>query len=63
MGTVELKPCPFCGSNEIEMEDNAYMRCISCGASSGWKDDPVSAINAWNSRANEEEKDNATLHN
>ena len=25
MEKIELKPCPFCGGTEIEMEDNAYM--------------------------------------
>ena len=53
MAKIELKPCPFCGGAEIEMEDNAYMRCASCGASSGWKDNPVEAINDWNTRARE----------
>lgn len=53
MAKLELKPCPFCGGTEIEMEDNAYMRCTSCGASSGWKYDPVEAIEAWNNRATE----------
>lgn len=53
MEKIELKPCPFCGGTEIDMEDNAYMRCTSCGASSGWKYDPVEAIEAWNNRATE----------
>lgn len=53
MAKIEIKPCPFCGSTEIEIEDNAYMRCTSCGASSGWKDSPVEAIEAWNSRSTE----------
>ena len=55
MEKIQLKACPFCGSKDIEMEDNAYMVCTSCGASSGWQNDPIEAINAWNHRVNENE--------
>jgi len=33
MAAIELKPCPFCGSEDIEMENSAFVGCNACGAS------------------------------
>lgn len=33
------KPCPFCGSNNIQFEDSVYcgaLRCMNCGARGGF---------------------------
>ncbi len=56
----ELKPCPFCGSADVELwtgqtvgtRDNGqrFARCTGCGASGPYK--PAGeAVAAWNNRA------------
>lgn len=51
-----FKPCPFCGSNDIEWslvnsnERNQYS-CKNCGASSGCHITSLSARIAWNRRS------------
>lgn len=60
----ELKPCPFCGCDEVEIrrkrdygargadyELRYFVSCEYCGASSGlcWSEEM--AINHWNRRA------------
>lgn len=44
--TLNLKPCPFCGSDDIALVDDA-VECLQCHASSGILPDPVTA---WNKR-------------
>ena len=52
----ELKPCPFCGSEDIYVsrsgldDDASTICCKSCGAKSGLCDDEATAINTWNTR-------------
>lgn len=58
MRTIDLKPCPFCGSNEAYVTQNCYgeyyVRCPNCGAVVWGKDDerPTKrqAIDLWNRR-------------
>lgn len=57
-----LKPCPFCGSNEVQLYvclneiKTAYVvQCIDCGASSAYMYSRKDAIEMWN-RRNENEK-------
>lgn len=59
---IELKPCPFCGSDEIDFQWgttdregtplNAY--CFNCGVSGPWiyttSDTEFKAVEAWNKR-------------
>jgi Lar family restriction alleviation protein len=57
----ELKPCPFCGSNNvssegagIEVDDyTAWIDCEDCGAQSNTFESDAQAIDAWNRRAPE----------
>ena len=57
---AELKPCPFCGSDNIRQVctsdfDGSYMvfsmRCDSCGTMIGWQKTRKQAIDAWNKRS------------
>ena len=64
---IKLKPCPFCGgkaakiTRALGLEYTAYISCVKCGA--GIDGEPnynklkaeISASDAWNSRAYEEE--------
>ena len=47
-----LKPCPFCGSKNIEIsQDHNCVSCKDCGAyRSGEWEDEVLAVHCWNSR-------------
>ena len=52
----KLKPCPFCGSNKVEVRTDDegvtwYVFCNYCGVMCGygWFEDDV--IGAWNRRA------------
>lgn len=51
----ELKPCPFCGSqDELQtMKDSGCWRvsCLSCCADGPWGYDADAAIDKWNTRA------------
>lgn len=63
---VEIKPCPFCGSENVKpihhsgsygySSSEDYVKCLSCGASGGiFKDDNCGnhmreAIKKWNRR-------------
>ena len=33
----ELKPCPFCGSDEINYMERQYIECCSCGCILPWE--------------------------
>ena len=55
---TELKPCPFCGNDEIdccyEAEEDVYefyfCKCKACGATAGFYQTEQEAIAAWNKR-------------
>lgn len=53
--TPKLKPCPFCGSSAVHLEE-ATMACrleclaLACGAKGPWKPNYEAAIRAWNRR-------------
>ena len=52
--TAKLKPCPFCGSTIVEMDDNAapfFVVCLHCQASGPMYDSWNAAATAWNRRA------------
>lgn len=59
----ELKPCPFCGKNDLilhhdisvpsETHGMYSVHCNSCDASTKYCDDPMEACMAWNRRAEE----------
>ena len=48
----EIKPCPFCGSNEIYCNDEYLYSfvCQNCYSSSGKRTTHLEAIKAWNQR-------------
>lgn len=52
----ELKPCPFCGSENIR-EHSGYpleywsVKCLDCGGRMQFYGSQQQAINAWNRRA------------
>lgn len=60
---IDLKPCPFCGGNEVKVRHEKYWRpklssnviCKECFANTGWFDTDEEAINAWNRRDGEQE--------
>lgn len=53
----KLKPCPFCGSDEIRREDFMSggelitLRCLNCGAIGPIAYTPGAAFVKWNRRA------------
>lgn len=53
----ELKPCPFCGSENIWVGDVSrnydiwFVQCETCGATFSHFDSEVEATEAWNRRA------------
>lgn len=56
----ELKPCPFCGSNDVwvldvepsgQMSEYSHVVCCDCNASGPMKSSDDAAEAAWNSRA------------
>ena len=47
---TKLKPCPFCGSDNLE-EHNFYITCLDCQADGPFAYD-TTAIEAWNTRNN-----------
>ena len=53
----ELKPCPFCGGEAILVhlnEVNEYVECVDCNAESALYDRRIQAIEAWNSRVEDD---------
>jgi Lar family restriction alleviation protein len=51
----ELKPCPFCGCNKVEIiesviENGHYVHCEICDAKSSTYYRAENAVNAWNRR-------------
>ena len=60
--TDELKPCPFCGGEGVEILDYRErgwlyaIECLDCNASTGPQREKLDAIDAWNRRTGEEPK-------
>jgi len=58
----ELKPCPFCGGEGVEVLDHrergrpCSVECLECNASTGPQLTDGDAVAAWNRRAGEEPK-------
>ena len=55
-----LKPCPFCGSEQIGIDTlkgfkrtRFKVQCEGCAASTGWKLTEAEAITSWLIRASE----------
>lgn len=54
--TEELKPCPFCGDDDIEIieisecYDEFEVQCQNCGACSDWENTKGAVIGLWNLR-------------
>lgn len=63
MDEIKLKPCPFCGSDDITLWRNLFFgivggRCNACGSDSGNKgygQTKQDAADAWNKRASEKD--------
>lgn len=51
----ELKPCPFCGSDDINDQDPCYTQimCNHCGASIYDQETRADALRVWNMRVQE----------
>ena len=58
MGEIKLKPCPFCGSHNLNCvvkEYCCYVQCNDCGANGGKRImDGEKAVEAWNKRVVED---------
>lgn len=51
--TEKLKPCPFCGSDDVVLDEtymHSYAQCRVCRAEGGLRDSHDEAAAAWNSR-------------
>lgn len=55
MSKIELKPCPFCGSDDVfcsqGQEGEHYVECCDCGAKIETYKGVEDAVKAWNRRA------------
>lgn len=55
MNRIELKPCPFCGSDDVfcsqGLEGEDYVECWDCSAKVESYNGMDDAIAGWNSRA------------
>lgn len=52
----KLKPCPFCGCKEIDVEESCgdtYIQCSGCGITSNLYKSKRNAVEFWNRRAGE----------
>lgn len=52
--TDELKPCPFCGGDDLEVTDmdgDHYVLCHGCALEAPFHDSRAEAVAAWNRRA------------
>ena len=55
-GMTDLKPCPFCGSDNIKIHigySHSYIRCEDCIVSTRRYKSIQDAIDGWNRRVNE----------
>lgn len=48
--TYSLKPCPFCGSRDLEVVEHNRIKCKNCRSESGRYYWIETAIEAWNKR-------------
>ncbi len=51
---TELKPCPFCGSKEVEMQGNSHhswVVCDNCSTEGPVAPSQDEAVERWNERA------------
>lgn len=63
--TAAAKPCPFCGSTNVEkfdypfksnrMLNGCFVYCMACGARCGKYRTIDDAVNAWNTRKDAEQ--------
>lgn len=55
MNGIELKPCPFCGSEDVNwaagLEDEYFVECWDCGAKVESYNGIGGALAGWNARA------------
>lgn len=55
MSKIELKPCPFCGSDDVTwfygLEDEHYVECLDCCAKVESYNGLEDAVAGWNERA------------
>lgn len=54
MSEIELKPCPFCGSEGVicnRFEDVYYVECLCCSAKVESYNGLEDAVAGWNARA------------
>ena len=54
---MELKPCPFCGGEQITVKKGKYMwwcKCEKCNAESGVRSKKADAITVWNRRVGDD---------
>ena len=57
MDGIELKPCPFCGSDDVicdMFEDVYFVECWDCCAKVESYNGLEDAVAGWNARANKE---------
>ena len=60
-----LKPCPFCGSNQIRLSKTTdlramrtvyYVKCYNCGVETAYRIKRSNAISLWQKRINHRSK-------
>lgn len=54
---MKLKPCPFCGGEQITAKKGKYMwwcKCEKCNAESGVRSQKQAAVDAWNRRVGDD---------
>ena len=55
METPELKPCPFCGSDRVQIlgrgSEPYYVNCKACDAEGPVEYNETAAVKSWNTRA------------
>lgn len=56
MSEIELKPCPFCGSDDVTRfygpeEEHHYVECCDCSAKVESYNGLGDAVSGWNARA------------